>query len=343
MSDLLRLDRVTQRFGETTVLADVDLTLARGERLAIVGASGSGKTTLLRLIAGLAAPTAGEVTIDGVAASRAGRVVVPPERRDVAVVFQGLALFPHLRALDQIAFAARGRGGLPHARELLARIGLAHRASASLDELSGGERQRVALARALAQRPALLLMDEPFASLDDPTRAEMRALLRSLLDASGATLVLVTHSRDDALDVAQRVVVLDRGRVVAAGTMEDVMRRPRHVAAVRCLGLGQIVDGVVAADGAVVTPFGRVRVDARIDAPSARVLIRSAQPRVVADGVVAVVVAIELRPPVDGDRVRRIAVVRAGEDQTLRVEHADARVGDHVRVRIEGACIVLAG
>ena len=342
MTEALSTTGLTRMFGTTTVLDGVSLSLGRGERLAVVGASGSGKSTLLRLIAGLDVPTAGEVTIGGATVSTAGRLVVPPERRGVAMVFQGLALFPHLRALDQVAFAAPGRAGRQRAADLLARVGLGDRATASLDQLSGGERQRVALARALAQRPTLLLMDEPFASLDDQRRAEMRRLLRSLLDESDATLVLVTHARDDALDLAGRVLVLDGGRPVASDTLAGVLGDPRHEAAVRCLGLGQLIDGMADEHGSVATPFGPVTLARPMPPGPVRVLVRPAQPRLAADGAGADVVAIEWRPPESGD-VRRLAVVRA-QGQTLRVEvPAEVAVGDHVRVRVDGPCLPVAG
>jgi ABC-type Fe3+/spermidine/putrescine transport system ATPase subunit len=335
---VLEVTALGQRFGASVVLDGVTFSLERGERLAVVGASGSGKTTLLRLVAGLEPPAVGEVAIAGKLASRTGEVLVPPERRDTAFVFQGLALFPHLRALDQIAFGARGRGGVKRAGQLLERVGLGHRAGAKLDELSGGERQRIALARALAQEPKLLLMDEPFASLDEEKRGEMRDLLRSLLEKTETALVLVTHSRDDALDLASRVVVLERGKPVAHDLLESVLARPRHAAAVRALGLGQIVDGEVTAPGEVTTPFGKVKTT-----PGATgrvlVLVRAGQLRLVGtdvEGADAEVVAIELRPPQERD-VRRIAVVRAG-GATLRVwlRAGTVAIGQRVRVTIDG-------
>ncbi len=255
-------------------------------------------------------------------------------------MFQGLALFPHLRALDQIAFAARGRGGQQRAKELLDQIGLGHRAGAGLDELSGGERQRIALARALAQEPRLILMDEPFASLDDDKRAEMRDLLRTLLERTETTLILVTHSRDDAFDLARRVLVLERGRPVAYDPLETVMARPQHAAAVRALGLGQIIDGHVTAVGTATTAFGPVRTGA--DSPSGRVLllVRPAQPQIVANGagVEAEVITLELRQP-DSREIRRVAVVRAA-GSLLRVFARDRAltIGERVRIQIEGQC-----
>jgi iron(III) transport system ATP-binding protein len=339
MTEALRIIGLSRTFGTTTVLAGVDLALERGDRLAVVGASGSGKTTLLRLIAGLDVPTAGEVVLDGRPASRGGRLLLPPQRRGVAMVFQGLALFPHLRALDQVAFAAKGRGGRARAAELLDRIGLGHRAAAPLDQLSGGERQRVALARALAQEPSLILMDEPFASLDDDRRAEMRGLLRSLLDGSDATLVLVTHSRDDALDLARQVLVLDRGRPVASDTLAGVLADPRHAAAVRCLGLGELLDGDTTDGPTASTPFGTVELDRPVPAGRVRLLVRPGQPRVSVDGIEADVVAVELRPAATAG-VRRVAVVRVGE-HLLRVDVGDGlvEVGQRLRIGIRGACV----
>ena len=376
MKEVLRVANLSQTFDGTTVLNNVSFALEPGERLAVLGPSGSGKTTLIRLIAGLEPPTRGDVTIDGKAASRAGEVLIAPERREVAMVFQGLALFPHLRALDQVAFAARGRGGVKQAQSLLERIGLGHRGNARLDELSGGERQRIALARALAQEPKLILMDEPFASLDDEKRGEMRDLLRSLLEKTQTTLILVTHSRHDALDLARRVLVLERGRPVAYDLLESVLARPRHVAAVRALGLGQIVAGEIAptpgsasgnapgskGTGEAQTAFGMVAVAANAGAPEppeppetggvakdkpgqVHLFVRPGQPQIVSgsDGVEAEVVSFELRPSETRER-RRIAIVRV-VDTLLRVFVGDSTVsvGQRVRVRIEGECDVLEG
>lgn len=345
MKEVLRIANLAQALNGTTVLSGVSLALDHGERLAVIGSSGSGKTTLLRLIAGLEAPTEGDITIDGKPASRAGEVLIAPERREVALVFQGLALFPHLRALDQITFAARRRGGPKQAKSLLDRIGLGHRATARLDELSGGERQRIALARALAQEPKLILMDEPFSNLDDEKRAEMRDLLRWLLESTETTLILVTHSRDDALDLARRALVLERGRPVAQGALESILARPQHVAAVRALGLGQVVEGEVTASGDVSTAFGIISPSAGAASGRVRLLVRPSQPRIVppGQGIEAEIVSIELRPP-DAREVRRIAVVRAaGNLLRVFVREDPVSVGQRIHVRIDGACDTIDG
>lgn len=345
MSEVLRVGSLSKAFGDAKVLEGVSFALEHGERLAVLGRSGSGKTTLLRLIAGLEPPTEGDIAIAGKPSSRAGQVLIPPERREVALVFQGLALFPNLRALDQIAFAARGRGGVEQARSLLDRVGLRHRADARLDELSGGERQRIALARALAQKPRLLLMDEPFASLDDEKRAEMRDLLRSLLESTETTLILVTHSRDDAFDLAHRAIVLEHGRPMADDELETLLIRPRHAAAVRAFGLGELVPGVVTARGDAETAFGRVRTTPETKPGPAVLLVRPGQPHLVVDGdgVEAEVLSLELRPPEQGE-VRRVAVVRVAGN-TLRVfaRERTLSVGERVRVQITGECDPVRG
>jgi ABC-type Fe3+/spermidine/putrescine transport system ATPase subunit len=340
----LKLTNLSRSFGASTVLRDIELSLARGDRLAVVGPSGSGKTTLLRLIAGLDSPSTGSIEIAERVVSSEGKVIVPPERRNTAMVFQGLALFPHLNALDQIAFAARYADGRDESRRLLERVGLGHRPRASLDQLSGGERQRIALARALAQRPDMILMDEPFANLDDDRRAEMRDLLRTLLSESKATLVLVTHSRDDALDLASHVLVLDRGWPAAAGILADVIASPAHVAAVRSLGLGQIVEGNTADGITAITAFGPVSIAHKVVVGPVRLLVRAAQPKLNAAGVEGEVTSIELRPSESIGRARRFAIVRVGAG-TLRVEldNDTVRVGSLLRVTIDGACRPLIG
>jgi ABC-type Fe3+/spermidine/putrescine transport system ATPase subunit len=345
MKEILSISELTQSFNGTKVLDDVSFSLDAGERLAVLGSSGSGKTTLLRLIAGLEAPNSGEITIVGKRASRAGEVLIAPERREVALVFQGLALFPHLNALDQIAFAAHGRGGVKQARNLLEQIGLGHRGAAQLDQLSGGERQRIALARALAQEPKLILMDEPFASLDDAKRSEMRDLLRTLLETRETTLILVTHSREDAFDLSRRVLVLDRGKPVAHDRLENVLIQPRHVAAVRALGLGEIMEGEIIKAGEAQTAFGKILTKTETKSGRVQLLVRPGQPKIIEGeaGVEAEVVSVELRPP-ESREVRRIAVVRvSGKLLRLFVRDRALSIGERVRIRIDDECEVIDG
>ncbi|WP_030865188.1 ABC transporter ATP-binding protein [Streptomyces sp. NRRL S-37] len=216
---------------------DVALTAAPGDVVALLGPNGAGKTTALRALAGLAPLGAGHLRLDGVDLRH-----TPPESRPVGVVFQDYLLFPHLTALDNVAFGPRCRGaGKAEARaqaaEWLDRMGLAEHAGAKPRRLSGGQAQRVALARALATRPRLLLLDEPLAALDARTRLEVRAQLRRHLAAFEAVAVLVTHDPLDAMVLADRLVVVERGRIVQEGTPPDIARHPRTEYIAQLVGL----------------------------------------------------------------------------------------------------------
>ena len=222
---------------------DVDLGIADGEVLAVLGPNGAGKSTLLRVVAGLLCPDAGRVAVDGaVWDDPAGGVRVPPHERALGVVFQDALLFPHLSVLDNVAFGLRTRGvRRPVARQAagrwLARVGLEGLGDQRPDELSGGQAQRAALARALVGDPALLLLDEPLSALDARTRLTVRAELRRHLAEFAGSTVLVTHDPVDAMALADRVVVVEDGGVVQAGTPLEVSRAPRTDYVARLVGL----------------------------------------------------------------------------------------------------------
>ena len=221
--------------GERRVLAGVDLEVGEGALLAVLGPSGGGKTTLLRILAGLDRPDAGRVEVLGREVDGPG-VFVPPEARRVGLVFQDYALFPHFTALENAAFGVPGPDGRQRAERALDLVGLSERAGQRPAELSGGEQQRVALARALAPRPAVLLLDEPFSNLDAALRAGVREEVAGLLRGLGATAVLVTHDREEAFALADRVALLIDGVVLRAGTPEELARDPGSRAAARFLG-----------------------------------------------------------------------------------------------------------
>ena len=212
---------------------DMELSIAEGEVVALLGPNGAGKTTLLRAIAGLLTFTAGYVRLDGqVLEDMATGAYVPTERRPIGFVFQDYLLFPHLTILDNVAFGLRSRGmGRRVAREKaidwLDRLGLQSYASSKPAELSGGQRQRVALARALAPDPRLLLLDEPLAALDVTTRAEVRRDLKHHLASFPGLRLVVTHDPLEAAALADRLVVIERGRLVQTGTPAEVTERPR--------------------------------------------------------------------------------------------------------------------
>jgi len=212
---------------------DMELTIGEGEVVALLGPNGAGKTTLLRAMAGLVGLEAGHVRLDGqVLEDVATGHYVPTERRPVGVVFQDYLLFPHLSVVDNVAFGIRSRGaGRRAAREKavrwLDRVGLGSYASAKPAELSGGQRQRVALARALAPDPRLLLLDEPLAALDVTTRAEVRRDLKDHLATFPGLRLVVTHDPLEAATLADRLVVMENGRLVQTGTVAEVTARPR--------------------------------------------------------------------------------------------------------------------
>jgi molybdate transport system ATP-binding protein len=243
---------------------DVELDVGPGQTVAVIGPNGGGKTTLLRAVAGLRALTAGRIELDGEVLDdpAAGRYR-PPERRSVGVVFQDHLLFPHLTALENVAFGLRARGARPatarrRARAWLERVGLADRAAARPAQLSGGQAQRVALARALATEPRVLLLDEPLAALDASTRHEVRRDLRRHLTSFPGVRLLVTHDPVDVAVLADHVVVLDGGAVAQTGPPEEITARPRTAWVAELAGTN-LFRGTAAA-GVVTLDSGRTLV-----------------------------------------------------------------------------------
>ncbi len=247
-------------YGGVAAVDGLDLDVHRGELLAVLGPSGCGKTTLLRLLAGFERPDAGSIAIDGTAAAGPG-TFVPPERRRVGIVVQDHALFPHLTVGGNVAYGLRRDPGRQRrVDEVLAMVGLDGLGDRYPAELSGGQQQRVAIARALAPEPGVILLDEPFANLDAALRARIRFEVRAILKAAGATVVLVTHDQEEALSLADRVAVLDGGRVAQVGPPDEVYRRPASPFVARFVGDADLVPGTC--DGTTVaTPLGRLAVD----------------------------------------------------------------------------------
>ena len=254
----LGFDGVTQRFGAVTALDGVSLSVAPGEIVALLGHSGCGKTTLLRLAAGVERPSSGRVLLEGRDVSSPAHFV-EPEARGVGLVFQDYALFPHLSVRENVRFGLRGYGNAEAdatALRAIARVGLADLAEAYPHMLSGGEQQRVALARAVAPRPGVLLMDEPFSNLDRRLRDVVRDETMALLQEIGATSIIVTHDPEDAMRVADRIVLMRQGRIVQSGTAEELYRRPASLFAARFFCDLTEIETVVR-NGEADTPLGR--------------------------------------------------------------------------------------
>lgn len=269
----LKLRGVTKAFGKTIAVDDVSLDLHPGELLGLVGPSGCGKSTLLRLIAGLERIDSGTIEV-GCELVDDGRKWTDPEQRGVGLVFQDHALFPHLTVADNVGFGLRRRSAIERQTEvvrLLNLVGLEHLAKRYPHEVSGGERQRVSLARALAPGPRLLLLDEPFASLDPNRRTQVRSDLISLLRAAQTPAVLVTHDQTEALAVGDRVAVMCAGQIQQVGAPLDVYARPVNRFVAGFMGEARFLP-LTAASGGLVTELGPVVGDSAAAANSLAVV-----------------------------------------------------------------------
>ncbi len=245
----LRIDAVSKRFGATVAVDRVDLSIARGEFVTLLGDSGCGKTTLLRIIAGFTAPDHGRIWRQDTEVTH-----LSPADRRMGFVFQSYALFPTKTAAQNIAFAPRMAGLRP--QQVAARVGELARLveiDALLDryphELSGGQQQRVALARALAAEPEILLLDEPMSALDARIRSKLRTELRALVDRIGMTALYVTHDQEEALALSDRVAVMRAGRIEQVGTPGDIYHRPRSRFVAEFIGTSNLLTGTVEAGG----------------------------------------------------------------------------------------------
>jgi thiamine transport system ATP-binding protein len=261
VSVLLEVRDASVRFGATVALDDLDLGVDQGEVLAVLGPSGSGKSTLLRAVAGLQPLDSGTVRLGGRALEG-----VPPHRRQVGLMFQDHALFPHRDVAGNVGFGPRMAGldrreVAARVAELLALVDLEGYEARAIPTLSGGEQQRVALARALAAQPRLLLLDEPFGALDRPLRERLAADVRRIAHRLGLTVVAVTHDHREAFALADRVAVLDAGRLLRVDRPAAVWQDPRQRRVAEVLGLPNLVP-VTVADGTARTPWGPIRLDA---------------------------------------------------------------------------------
>ena len=241
---MIQLEGVTKRFGDVTAVDEASLCVDRGEVVALLGPSGCGKTTLLRLVAGFERPDGGSVEVAGVDVAGPG-TWVPPEERRVGMVFQDYALFPHLTVAENVGFGLARRERRARVAEALDLVGLGTQQRRYPHQLSGGQQQRVALARALAPRPSVILLDEPWSNIDPLLRGAMREELCAILRAASATVLLVTHEREEAFSVADRLALMHAGTIVQAGSPEQVYLEPASRWAAEFVGAANVVRGRV--------------------------------------------------------------------------------------------------
>ncbi len=262
MKPLLTVESITKHFADTPVVKNVSFTVYPGEIFALLGPSGCGKTTTLRIIAGFEKADTGKIAMaERLLANDA--VHISPELRGIGLVFQDYALFPHKNVLDNVAFGLRKvpkKTRRERATEVLDMVGMKDFHARLPHHLSGGEQQRVALARSIIARPQLLLLDEPFSSLDPGLRQTTRDEVRALLKGEGISAILVTHDQEEALSFAERLAVMKDGTVEQIGTPEAVYQQPETAYVADFLGQTNFINASVK-DGIAETPFGRVEVD----------------------------------------------------------------------------------
>jgi thiamine transport system ATP-binding protein len=327
----LVLDGVGVRYGHRIALQPTSLSVTRGSIMAVLGPSGSGKSSLLRVIAGLEPSTGGRVMLDDRDITE-----VPAHDRGIGLMFQDFALFPHRDVAGNVGFGLRMRGAGPEAirrrvAEVLELVGLPGAEARSVSALSGGEQQRVALARALAPEPRLLMLDEPMGSLDRSLRERLPAELRAIALRLGLTMLYVTHDQEEAFGVADRVLILRHGLVVADGTPEELWTRPPDAFVASFLGFRNVGPAFVTA-GVARTEWGDIALPDVKDGPVTLVLRPDALAVAERGAISGVVAARRFR----GDHVRVVLSTDAGADLELEVRDEPLpEVGERVAVAVD--------
>jgi iron(III) transport system ATP-binding protein len=341
---LLEIKHLSKRFHRvgTPTVNDVNFSLEAGKIVALLGPSGCGKTTTLRLIAGFEQPDAGEINLENRRLFGAG-IDLPPEARGIGFVFQDYALFPHLSVLENVIFGLHHlpkSERLERAREVLALVGLLVFQDRAPHQLSGGQQQRVALARALAPRPKLILLDEPFSSLDAQLRASTRLEVRRILEKIGATALLVTHDQEEAMAFADRLIVMRDGRIEQEGSPERVYAQPRTAFVANFLGRTNLIPG--RANGLTCkTIFGEVKLESPANGP----IMLSIRPEDLsfvdspANTLQATVIAREFK----GHDIT-YALESGGLQLIVQTDHlCNLNVGDLTHIKLEGPAVPVRG
>ena len=331
----VRIETCGKTFADgTRALEPATLDIARGETLVLLGPSGCGKTTMLRIIAGLELPDAGgRVLFDG-----NDMTSVPIERRNVGMVFQSYALFPNMSVADNIGYGLKIRGMARPERaarvaELVALTNISGLENRRVDQLSGGQRQRVALARAVAIRPGILLLDEPLTALDAALRDRLRGELNRLLRALGITTIYVTHDQSEAMELGDRIVVMQKGAIAQIGTPREIYFKPRNCFVAEFIGAANIIEAPVE-NGDLVLPGGRQPIGGEASQAAAVAMIRPETIRVVEEGGAPLSGTIDSVSFI-GDRQRM--VVSGASDKVLTVDAPNtikAQAGERIGLLI---------
>ncbi len=342
MTALVEVGSVSHSFGAVRVLDGVSLAIAGGSYTVLLGPSGSGKTTLLSILGGFLRPSAGRVLIAG-----ADCTATPPARRPTATVFQDYALFPHMTVGHNVAFGLRMRG-VPRderqtrAQAMLDVVGLEAAFAKKPHELSGGQRQRVALARALVVEPAVLLLDEPLGALDLKLRRQMQDELKAIQRRVGTAFIHVTHDQEEAMALADHVVVLNAGRIEDQGPPQRVYREPATAFTATFMGESTILPGAAGTDGAIATALGRFRPKTPVGAGPVRVAVRPEDVRL-ATGAEAV--AAEARDVVfQGSFIRVVATLEAAPEISVLARlpaGTEIAEGDRVGLAVDSSRIIV--
>jgi iron(III) transport system ATP-binding protein len=340
----LTVEGIEQAYGKDQVLKDLSFRVPAGAIGCLLGPSGCGKTTALRCIAGFEGVLAGRILVNGAVLSSPG-FVVPPEKRGMGMVFQQYALFPHLDVADNVGFGLRGMSGPEKSRrvaEVLDIVGLAGKAQLYPDELSGGQQQRVALARALAPRPGLLLLDEPFSSLDTGLRVRLGAEIRDILKQQGITALLVTHDQAEAFAVADEIGVMRAGRLEQWDSAYNLYHRPASRFVAEFVGEGCFVPGRTTEEGVVQIELGRLAPSEPLGLAEAAAVDVLLRPDDIVHDDDSSLTATVLRKAFRGAAILYTLGLPSGRRVLALVpSHHNHRIGERIGIRLEADHVVV--
>jgi len=340
----LTVEGIEQAYGENRVLKDLSFRIPAGAIGCLLGPSGCGKTTALRCIAGFENVQAGRILLNGEVLSSPGSTV-PPEKRGLGMVFQQYALFPHLDVAANVGFGLRGLKGAEKQRrvaEVLDIVGLGGRENLFPDELSGGQQQRVALARALAPRPGLLLMDEPFSSLDTGLRVRLGTEIRDILKQQGITALLVTHDQAEAFAVADEIGVMREGRLEQWDTAYNLYHRPASRFVAEFVGEGCFMPGEAIGDGTVQIELGRLEPTEPMSLAAAQSVDVLLRPDDIVHDDDSSQTATVLRKAFRGAAILYTLGLPSGRRVLALVpSHHDHRIGERIGIRLEADHVVV--